>query len=380
MDMDAFYPSVEVLDHPELKGKPVIVGGTRQRGVVSSASYEARKFGVHSAQPTATAMRLCPDGVFLTVRMSRYKEVSSRIFDIFGIFTPLVEPVSIDEAFLDVTESTRLFGQPEDMASTIKNRVQKETGLSISAGIGPCKFVAKIASDMDKPDGLTVVPPDRVREFLDPLPISTMWGVGRQTQAGLYRLGIQTIGDLSRFPAQALKKNFGMNGAKMHALAKGIDDRDVIPASDAKSIGHEKTFPQDILAVDSARREILALADEVARRVRRHKVGGKTITLKVKYSDFSQVTRSTTLPQGTDDGSVIYATACRLLEKTEAGKRPIRLLGVLTSQFQHSGAAGQISLFHKWEALDKRKDLNTALDSLSDKFGRGSVRPATLFE
>ncbi|MBN1843872.1 MAG: DNA polymerase IV, partial [Deltaproteobacteria bacterium] len=269
LDMDSFYPSVEVLDNPELKCKPVIVGGTRERGVVSSASYEARKFGVHSAQPIVTAMRLCPKGIFLPVRMSRYKEMSSRVFKIFRLFTPLVEPVSIDEAFLDVTGSTRLFGQPDDIAIKIKNMVRKETGLTVSAGVAPSKFVAKIASDIDKPDGLTIVPPDRVREFLEPLSIDKMWGVGKKTQGKLHRLGIQTIGDLARFPADVLEKKLGKHGAGMHQLAQGIDERDVIPATDAKSVGNEKTFPQDILQLDFVRKEILFLADKVARRMRR---------------------------------------------------------------------------------------------------------------
>lgn len=380
LDMDSFYPSVEVLDNPELKGKPVIVGGAKERGVVSSASYEARKFGVHSAQPIATAMRLCPKGIFLPVRMSRYKEMSSRVFKVFRLFTPLVEPVSIDEAFLDVTGSTRLFGQPENIARKIKGLVQKETGLTVSAGIAPSKFVAKIASDIDKPNGLTIVPPDRVREFLEPLSIDKMWGVGKKTRDKLHRLGIRTIGDLGRFPADILEKKLGKHGARMHQLAQGIDKRDVIPATDAKSVGHERTFPQDILQIDFVRKEILSLADKVARRMRRDGVTGKTITLKVKYSDFAQVTRSATLAESTSDGLKIYSTACNLLDKTDAGTRPIRLLGVSVSQLNHSDAEEQLSLFHKDEASEKRKELNTAVDSLSERFGEDSIRPATLFK
>jgi len=204
LDMDAFYPAVEVLDNPKLKGKPVIVGGGRERGVVSSASYEARTFGVHSAQPMATAMRLCPNGVFLPGRMSRYKEVSKQVFEIFFRFTPLVEPLSIDEAFLDVTGSIRLFGEPVEIAKKVKQEVVNETGLTVSAGVAPSKFVAKIASDMDKPDGLTVVPSDQVREFLDPLPIKKMWGVGKVTQKALSRLNVRTFEDLSRVPVGVL--------------------------------------------------------------------------------------------------------------------------------------------------------------------------------
>ena len=379
LDMDAFYPAVEVLDNPALKGKPVIVGGGRERGVVSSASYEARKFGVHSAQPMATAMRLCPEGIFLPVRMSRYKEVSERVFKIFYRFTPLVEPLSIDEAFLDVTGSTRLFGEPIEIAKKIKQMVLEETGLTVSAGVAPSKFVAKIASDIDKPDGLTVVPTDRVREFLDPLPIMKMWGVGKVTQEALARLSIRTFRDLSRVPAKVLEQEFGKHGLKMHLLSMGVDERGVVPEHDAKSIGHEETFPQDIIDLDGAKKELLSLANRVAHRMRREAVTGRTITLKVKYSDFVQKTRSMTLPQSTDDGLEIHSTACSLLEKTDVGKRPVRLLGISLSQLSNLGLEEQLSLFNHDVASKKRKDLNTALDSLSERFGDKSIRPGTLF-
>jgi DNA polymerase-4 len=379
LDIDAFYPSVEVLDNPELKGKAVIVGGTKERGVVSSASYEARRFGVHSAQPMAAAMRLCPKGIFLPVRMARYKEISGQVFKIFHLFTPLVEPVSIDEAFLDVTGSTRLFGQPEEIAATIKRLVREETGLTISAGLAPSKFVAKIASDLDKPDGLTVARPDRVQAFLDPLPIDKMWGVGKQTQARLHRLGIWTIGDLSRFPSEVLEKQFGKHGAKMHQLALGIDERTVFPWSEAKSIGHEETFSGDIMEREAATKEILFLAEKAARRMRQEGVSGRTITLKVKYKDFVQVTRSATLPVLTCDGHAIFSTACGLMDKTDVGRKPVRLLGVSVSQLSHSFAsAEQLSLFGEGETVSKRKHLNAALDSVSERFGEEALRPATL--
>ena len=378
LDIDAFYPSVEVLDNPELKGKAVIVGGPRKRGVVSSASYEARKFGVHSAQPMATAMRLCPKGVFLPVRIARYKEVSRQVFKIFHLFTPLVEPVSIDEAFLDATGSTRLFGQPEEMAATIKRVVREETGLTISAGLAPSKFVAKIASDLDKPDGLTVALPEQVQAFLGPLPIVKMWGVGKRTQGRLHRLGIRTIGDLIRFPADVLEKQFGKHGTKMHQLALAIDERAVIPRSEAKSVGHEETFSQDILEPETARKEILSLAEKVARRMRREGVSGRTITLKVKYNDFVQITRSKTLPKFIDDGFQIYSTACSLLEKTKVGKKPIRLLGVSLSQLSLLETERQLTIFNQEESSQKRKRLNTAIDSLHEKHGDKSIRPGTL--
>jgi DNA polymerase-4 len=379
LDMDAFYPAVEVLDNPELKGKPVIVGGSRERGVVSSASYEARKFGVHSAQPIATAMRLCPQGIFVPGRMSRYREVSEQVFEIFYRFTPLVEPLSIDEAFLDVTGSTRLFGQPVEIAKKIKRMVVEETGLTVSAGVAPSKFVAKIASDMDKPDGLTVVPPESVREFLDPLPIKKMWGVGKVTQEALARLNVCTFRDLSRVPVKVLERRFGKHGLHMHQLSMGMDDRDVVPGHDVKSVGHEETFFQDILDKDVAKKELLALAYKVARRMRRKGVTGRTVTLKVKYSDFIQITRSSTLPESTDDGLEIYSTVCYLLEKTGVGKKPVRLLGISISQLSFLDAESQLALFTRDTASQKRKDLNLALDSLCEKHGDKSVRPGRLF-
>jgi len=379
LDMDAFYPAVEVLDNPELKGKPVIVGGSRERGVVSSASYEARKFGVHSAQPIATAMRLCPQGIFVPGRMSRYREVSEQVFEIFYRFTPLVEPLSIDEAFLDVTGSTRLFGQPVEIAKKIKRMVVEETGLTVSAGVAPSKFVAKIASDMDKPDGLTVVPPESVREFLDPLPIKKMWGVGKVTQEALARLNVLTFRDLSLVPVKVLERRFGKHGLHMHQLSMGMDDRDVVPGHDVKSVGHEETFFQDILDKDLAKKELLALAYKVARRMRRKGVTARTVTLKVKYSDFIQITRASTLPAPTDDGLEIYSTVCHLLEKTEVGKRPVRLLGISISQLSFLDAESQLALFTRDTASQKRKDLNLALDSLYEKHGDKSVRPGRLF-
>ena len=378
LDMDAFYPAVEALDKPELKGKPVIVGGNRERGVVSSASYEARRFGVHSAQPIRTAIRLCPDGIFMPVRMSRYKEVSRQVFEIFRCFTPLVEPLSIDEAFLDLTGTERLMGQTRETAREIKETVLKKTGLTVSAGVASSKFVAKIASDIDKPDGLTVVPHHRVREFLDPLPVKKMWGVGKTTQRALDRLDVKTFKDLRQIPVEILEKNFGKHGSAMHLLSMGIDERAVEPEREAKSIGHEQTFMKDILNPDQARKEILSLSNRVALRMRQTEVRGSTVSLKVKYSDFKQITRAATLPEPTDDGMEIYATSCQLLEKTAVGKRPTRLLGVSLLNLSSRGEEKQLFLFDQDKDRRKRKDLNTALDSICDKFGEKSIRPATL--
>jgi DNA polymerase-4 len=345
LDMDAFYAAVEVLDNPALRGKPVIVGGSEKRGVVSSASYEAREFGVHSAQPVATAMRLCPRGIFLPVRMSRYREVSDRVFEIFNHYTPLVEPLSIDEAFLDVTGCGKLFGFPEEIAKMIKRQVVKEIGITVSAGVAPSKFVAKIASDLQKPDGLTMVREDQVKAFLESLPIDKLWGVGKATQKALAMLGIRTIGDLSRFPADVLERNFGKHGTHLHLLSHGIDDREVEVIREVKSIGHEETFLHDLMDIEVVRKELLSLATRVSRRLRSEEVVGKTVTLKVKYHDFVQATRSETLPEATEDGGEIFRRCCGLLKKTEVGKRPVRLLGISVSQLCAPSEEKQLSLF-----------------------------------
>jgi DNA polymerase-4 len=378
LDMDAFYPSVEVLDNPDLRGKPVVVGGSRERGVVSSASYEARNYGIHSAQPMATAMRLCPHAVFLRGRMSRYREVSRRVFEVFERFTPLVEKLSIDEAFLDVTGCERLFGPPVEIARKIKEAVRRETGLTGSAGVAPSKFVAKIASDLEKPDGLTVVPEEKVREFLDPLPVSRMWGVGSVTREALEKLNIRTFRDLSRMPVGVLERRFGKYGIRMHELSTGIDNREVIPEHDTKSIGHEETFPEDIVDLGCATRELLFLAGKVARRMRKDSLQGKTVTLKVKYGDFTSITRSATLAAATDDAGEIYRAVLTLLNKTEVGRRPVRLLGVSLSQLLDVRMERQLSLFCEDEASSKKKNLNAALDSISEKFGDQIIGPGEL--
>jgi len=380
LDLDAFYPSVEVLDNPKLRGRPVIVGGSSKRGVVSSASYEARAFGVHSALPMAKAMRLCPHGIFLPVRMARYREISQKVFELFFRFTPLVEPLSLDEAFLDVTASTGLFGAPPSIAAEIKSLVLKETGLTISAGVGPSKFIAKIASDLHKPDGLTVVARGGVEAFLEPLPVEKLWGVGQVTHRRLLLLGVKTIGDLSRVPPAVLESTFGKQGLHMHLLSRGIDDRDVEPEHDTKSIGSEETYPEDLTDAAAIRKEILALSMQVACRARSATLAGKTVTLKVKYSDFQQVTRSVTLREPTDDGMVLYRQSCGLLGKTEAGRRPLRLLGVTLSRFETQAPLRQPSLFDGQEEKHKKKRLNRALDAIADKYGAGAIVPGTLMD
>jgi DNA polymerase IV len=379
LDMDAFYASVEMLDDPKLKGKPVIVGGPKQRGVVSAASYEARKFGIHSAQPMAMAMRLCPQGHFLPVRMARYKEVSDQIFAIFFQYTPLIEPLSLDEAFLDVTASIRLFGPAETIAKEIKKSVQENIGLTVSAGVAPSKLVAKIASDLDKPDGLTIVPEGKVRQFLSPLPIERLWGVGKVTQKDLFLLNVKTIGDLSRLPKDLLQRRFGQQGLQLYFLSKGIDDREVQPERKAKSIGREETFGEDILEKAKAEKELLTLSQRVAKRVRRHGVEGRTITLKVTYNNFSQITRSVTLPTGTDDGRTIYRLCLDLMKKTEIGQKPVRLLGISLSQLAKPGD-GQLFLFNSSNGSEKEKRLNQALDAIQDKYGDQVIGPGSLMD
>ena len=379
LDMDAFYASVEMLDNPALRGQPVIVGGPKQRGVVSAASYEARKFGVHSALPVAVAMRLCPQGVFLPVRMARYKEISDQIFEVFFRFTPLVEPLSIDEAFLDVTASLRLFGPAEEIAKQIKSTVRKDIGLTVSAGVAPSKLAAKIASDLNKPDGLTVVPEGEVQEFLAPLPIEKLWGVGKVTQKDLSLLNVKTIGDLSRLPKDLLRRRFGQQGLQLYFLSKGIDDREVQPERKIKSIGREETFLEDIREKEKAEKEILILSQRVGKRLRRHGKGGRTITLKVTYQDFIQITRSLTLPAATDDGRTIYRVALDLLKKTEVGKKPIRLLGIYLSGLTKTGE-GQLFLFDQTDGSNQGGRLNLALDAIQDKYGDQASRPGRLLE
>jgi DNA polymerase-4 len=312
--------------------------------------------------------------------MSRYKEVSDLVFEIFHRFTPLVEPLSIDEAFLDVTGSTRLFGSPENIAIDIKRMIVEEIEITASAGVGPSKFIAKIASDLNKPDGLTVVPYDQVREFLDPLPIGKLWGVGKATQKALSFLGVKTMEELSSLPADVLEKKFGKHGIHIHLLAKGIDNRDVVPEREVKSIGNEETYAEDILDMEVIKKEILALAVKVARRLRNEHVKGKTITLKVKYKDFVQITRSVTLPETIDDGGVIYQNCCDLLKKTGAGKKPIRLLGVTVSLPKSHQGQKQLLLFSEEPVSLKKKSLNTAIDRIYEKFGEDKIIPGTLLK
>ena len=380
LDMDAFYASIEMLDNPALRGLPVVVGGNANRGVVCAASYEARKFGVHSALPILTARRLCPQGVFLPVRMARYQEISRRIMEIFLRFTPLVEPLSLDEAFLDVTASRRLMGPAEEIAMQIRALVKESIGLTVSAGVGSSKLVAKIASDLNKPDGLTIVPSGQEEAFLAPLPIGRLWGVGEATREALALIGVKTIGDLSRLPLAILTAKFGKAGIMLHESARGIDCRPVEPRQEAKSIGNEETFGEDLRDKRRIEQELLALCLKVGKRARSHGLVGRTVTIKVKYRDFVQVTRSLTLPEPIADDKSLYQTGCLLLAKTEIGLRPIRLLGVSLANLSPAGSGGQLALFGESRAKAKDCRLYKAIDAISDRHGKGSIIPAALVE
>ena len=326
-------------------------------------------------------MKLCPHGVFLPVRMKRYKEISSRIFTIFQKYTPLVEPLSLDEAFLDVTGSVKLFGTVEDIATKIRKEVFERTGLTVSAGVASTKLVAKIASDLHKPDGLTIVPSGTEAEFLAPLPIKRLWGVGKKTREVLGMLGVKTIGELAKLPASLLEKKFGRHGRSLHKTALGRDERDVETEHETKSVGHEFTFDADLTDITPIRRELLELATMVAKRLRRYQFQGKTITLKVKYHDFKQITRSATIKQPTADSKKIYQEILQLLKKTEAGQKPIRLLGISVSGLHMTGGSfNQQPLFHDLQAHPKRQEINKALDEIQEKFGATAILPARLLE
>jgi len=376
LDLDAFYASVEQLDDPALRGRPVIVGGTSGRGVVCAASYEARRFGVHSAMPSARARKLCPDGVFLPPRFERYGDLSDRVFGIYRRFTPLVEPLSLDEAFLDVTRSRALHGDGSAIAREVKRLVREETGLAVSAGVAEVKLAAKIATDLGKPDGLTVVPPGGVAAFLAPLPVSRLWGVGEVTGEALGRGRIRTIGELAAAaPALLSRLLGGGQGAELQRLARGEDPREVVPDGQARSIGAEDTFEEDHLGEEALLPQLREQAERVARRLRSAGLSGRTVTVKVKYADFRSITRRCTLTAPTDDGRAVYDAARAQLERADLS-RPVRLVGVTVGGFPDEEP--QLDLFAvEAPGAARRKKLNAALDALSERFGAGAVRPAS---
>ncbi len=379
LDMDAFYASVEVMDNPELAGKPVIVGGASDRSVVCAASYEARAYGVHSALAVAIARKRCPQGIFLPVRMGRYQEVSERIMDIFHDYSPKVEQISVDEAFLDVTGCHRLFGSPARIAEMIRARVREEIGLTVSAGIAGSKLVAKIASDRDKPDGLTIVPHGEEERFLAPLAIKCLWGVGKKTLPALELLGVRTIGDLTRFSLDFLERKFGKQGRHMYFCARGIDNRRVETEHETKSIGNEETFAADMTDMIAIRKELLRLATRVAERLRRHHCSSRTVTLKIKYFDFSAISRAVTLHHPTNDAKQLYQAVIDLLPKTMAGRKPLRLVGIIAGNLTNDTLPAQLNLFDG-NGRTERRALNSALDRINERFGPQTIKPAALTE
>jgi len=374
-DMDAFYASVEQRDNPELKGRPVIVGGPKDaRGVVSAASYEARAFGVKSAMPLRIAGRMCPHGVFLRVRMKHYVEISRAIFAICARFSPSVEPLSLDEAFVDVTGCERLLGDPVAAAHRLREEIRAEHGLTASVGVAPTKFVAKIASDFDKPDGLVVVPPAEVEAFLSPLPVERMWGLGPRGAAVARKAGFSTFADLATATDLQLKPLFGKSGPRFRELARGRDARPVVSGRAPKSIGHETTFREDVADRETQRATLVALTDQVAARLRRHGLKAGCVAIKVRYQPFRTITRQVTLPAPTHVTAPLLAAVLGLFEKTDGTAPPVRLLGVSTSAF-----TAQATLFGD-AAGPRERALDATLDQVRKRFGTAAVRRASVIK
>ena len=377
IDMDAFFASVELLDHPELVDKPVVVGHRSGRSVVTAANYVARRYGVNSAMPMSVALRRCPGAIVLEPHMSRYKDYSKRVTAIFGDFTPLVEPLSIDEAFLDVAGARRIHGSPATIGALIRQRVEAETGLTCSVGAAATKFVAKLASSMAKPNGLLIIPAEDTIAFLHPLPVGSLWGVGATTEQALIRLGLRHVGDIANAPLSVLQESLGESSArKLHDLAWGRDPRSVSIERQEKSVGHEVTFEHDVTDAARLRSELLRQSDEVAARLRRSGMVGRTVVLKLRYADFSTVTRSRTLPEPTNVGRRIYEEAVASFDALAASGIRVRLIGVRMEQLG-DGDGGGLGL---WDPDDDWREAELAVDSVTARFGRGSVKPASLLK
>jgi nucleotidyltransferase/DNA polymerase involved in DNA repair len=382
VDMDAFFAAVEVRENPRLTGQPVVVGadprGGRGRGVVAAASYEAREYGIHSAMPIAEAYRRCPHAAYLRPRGSLYTAVSRRIFAMLERYTELVEPLSIDEAFLDVTASEALFGDGAAIARAIKQEVLEQEALTASVGIASSKFIAKLASDLQKPDGLVQVRPGSESRFLAPLEIERLWGAGPKTLAHLHRLGIRTFDDMERLELDELIRAFGkVNGRRFHRLCRGLDDRPVLPDRERKSLGKEITFEADVMDRRVVERTLLRLCEQVAASLRRKDLAGTTVTVKLRWQGFDTVTRQTTLARPVDTFEGIWPVAVRLLRIADRKKRRVRLVGVTLSGLRRAGA-GQLSLFEAGEHHDRR--VASAIDALRLRFGRHAVTRAALLE
>ena len=372
VDMDAFFASVEQLDQPALRGKPVLVGYAGPRGVVAAASYESRVFGCRSAQPMTVALRMCPQAIVVPVRHERYREESRKVFSVFERYTPAIEPLSIDEAFLDITGSLRLLGPAQIIAGQLKAEIFRETGLTASVGLAANKFLAKLASDLHKPDGLTIVPPGQTQAILDPLPVGRIWGVGPKMNAMLAGLGVKTIGDLRRFPLEVLSRRVGADeAAHFHRLAHGRDDRPVTPDRQAKGIGHEQTFGENVDDPDLVRDTILEQAEQVAARLRRHGRLARSVTVKIRFGDFKTVTRRCTLATPTDATADIWHAAREQFDRWAASEfQPVRLIGVTANEL--SGAAAQLDLFPNPTAQRQRR-LDETLDQINSRFGGSTI-------
>ncbi len=377
VDMDAFYAAVEQRDRPDIRGRPVVVGADpRGRGVVAAASYEARRFGIQSAMPIGRAYRLCPSAVFLPVDMPKYARVSSEIMAILADVTPLVEPLSLDEAFLDVTASETLLGPGLEIARALKARIRDTVGLTASAGVAPNKFLAKIASDLHKPDGLVEVRPGEEATFLGDLPIRRLWGVGPAVETGLARIGVRTIGHLAAMPRARLTERLGGFGTHLWELARGRDDRPVVPWHDPKSIGAENTFGRDTRDVRLLRATLLGQAERVAAELRAERLSGRTVTLKLRFADFRTVTRRDTTDTPTVDASAIFARAWAAFQRVER-PQPIRLIGLAVSGLGKAVAPRQLPLFGDPSRAER---LGRLTDELRARFGPRAVRRASLLE
>jgi len=374
VDMDAFFAAIEQREHPEYKDKPLIVGADpkagKGRGVVSTCSYEARKYGIHSAMPISQAYRLCPDGIYVYPNGRLYGQVSQELFQIFYEFTDLVEPLSIDEAFLDISGTINLFGSARQLGMQLKNRIREAQHLTGSVGIAPNKFTAKVASDLEKPDGLVIVEPPELHDFLDKLPVSRLWGAGKKTIVRLEQLGLHTIGDIRRFPRDILAGKFGKSGEHFYRLANGEDDRPVIPEHAVKSVSNEHTFDEDISDPAIIHHTLFRLSDKVAYRLREQDLKGRTIHLKLRYEGFETTTRNMTITEATNNTETIFRTVKDLFLKFYQSRRKVRLLGVGVSGFGKP-AARQLSIF------DEKKQDTTRLEIVEDlikkRFGKGSI-------
>jgi DNA polymerase-4 len=380
VDLDAFFASIEQRDHPELRGKPVIIGGRPdQRGVVSTCSYEARRFGVRSAMPLIEAYRRCPQGIFLPGNMHKYQAASRQVHEIFRSFTPLVESISIDEAFLDLTGCEGLFGPPDEIARKVKRAIAQQVGITASAGLAPNKFLAKVASELQKPDGLVWIRAHEIADVLHPLPISRLWGVGPKTAEKLTALGIKSIGDLANYHPGLLRRALGQAQAEhLQRLANGVDQRPVVLGEEAKSMGHEHTFPVDVAGLDEVEAVLLHLAEKVGRRLRQDGFSGRTVALKLRYHDFTTITRHTTLKESTNLDRDIYLAARELLHKAYNGQL-VRLIGVSMLNLSH-GSLHQLSFLGADEEQERRSKLASAMDRIKDRYGEESITYAKVKE